>query len=153
MSDSLRPHRLQTARLLCPGNSPGKNTGVGSHFLIQGVFVTQESSLRVLYCSRFFTAKPLGKPNYANTIHYTSLVFAILPDNCFTLHFFLITINSEEAEVEWFYEDLQQLLELTPKKECPFHHRDWNAKVESQEIPEVRGKFGLGVKNEAMHWS
>ena len=57
--------------------------------------------------------------------------------------------NAGEAEVEQFYEDLQDLLELTPPKRCPFHYRDWNAKVGSQETPGVTGKFGLGVQNEA----
>ena len=68
--------------------------------------------------------------------------------------------HAEEAEVELFYEDLQDLLELTPKKRCPFHYRDWNAKVESQETPGVTGKFGLGIQSEAgqsfakrTHWS
>ena len=55
----------------------------------------------------------------------------------------------EEAEVEWFYEDLQDLLELTPKKDAPFITGDWNAKVGCQEIPRVTGKFGLGVQNKA----
>ena len=59
------------------------------------------------------------------------------------------TTNAEEAEVEWFYEDLQDLLELTPKKDVLFIIGDWNAKVGSQEIRGVRGKFGLGVQNEA----
>ena len=59
------------------------------------------------------------------------------------------TSNAEEAEVEWFNEDLQDLLELTPKKDVLFFIGDWNAKLESQEIPEVTGKFGLGVQNEA----
>ena len=59
------------------------------------------------------------------------------------------TNNSEEAEVEWFYEDLQALLELTNKKYVLFIIGDWNAKVGSQEIPGVMGKFGLGVQNEA----
>ena len=59
------------------------------------------------------------------------------------------TSNGEEAEVEWFYEDLQDLLELTPKKDVFFIIGDWNAKVESQEIPGVTGKFGLGTWNEA----
>ena len=59
------------------------------------------------------------------------------------------TSNSEEAEVEWFYEDLQDLLELTPDKDVLFIIGDWNAKVESQETPGVKGKFGLGVQNEA----
>ena len=57
--------------------------------------------------------------------------------------------NAEEAEVEQFYEDLQDLLELTPKKEVLFIIGDWNAKVGSQEIPGVAGKFGLGGQNEA----
>ena len=59
------------------------------------------------------------------------------------------TSNAEEAEVEQLFEDLQDLLELTPPKDVLFIIGDWNAKVESQEIPEVTGKFGLGVKNEA----
>ena len=59
------------------------------------------------------------------------------------------TSNSEEAEVDWFYEDLQDLLELTPKKDVIFTIGDWNAKVGSQEIPRVTSKFGLGVQNEA----
>ena len=59
------------------------------------------------------------------------------------------TSNAEEAEVEWFYEDLQDLLELTPKKDVLFIIWDWNAKVGSQETPGVTGKFGLGIQNEA----
>ena len=59
------------------------------------------------------------------------------------------TSNTEEAEVEWFYEDLQDLLELTPQKDVLFIIGDWNAKVGSQEIPGVTGKFGLGIRNEA----
>jgi len=59
------------------------------------------------------------------------------------------TNNSEEAEVEQFYEDLQDLLELTPKKDVLFIIWDWNAEVGSQETPEVTGKFGLGIWNEA----
>ena len=57
--------------------------------------------------------------------------------------------NAEEAEVGWFYEDLQDLLEVTPKKDVLFIIGDWNAKVGSQEIPGVMSKFGLGVQNEA----
>ena len=59
------------------------------------------------------------------------------------------TSNAEEAEVEQFYKDLQDLLELTPKKDILFLIEDWNTKVGSQEIPGVTGKFGLGVQNEA----
>ena len=59
------------------------------------------------------------------------------------------TSNAEEAEVEWFYEDLQDVLELTPKKDVLFIIGDWNAKVGSQETPGVIGKLGLGIQNEA----
>ena len=59
------------------------------------------------------------------------------------------TSNAEEAEVERFYEDLQDLLELTPQKDVLFIIGDWNAKVRSQETPGVTGKFGLGIRNEA----
>ena len=59
------------------------------------------------------------------------------------------TSNAEEAEIERFYEDLQDLLELTPPKDVLFIIGDWNAKVGSQETPRVTGKFGLGVQNEA----
>ena len=59
-----------------------------------------------------------------------------------------LTSNAEEAEVERFYEDLQDLLELTCKKDVLFVIGDWNAKVGSQETPGVTGKFGLGVQNE-----
>ena len=59
------------------------------------------------------------------------------------------TSNAEEAEIEWFYEDLQDLSELTAQKDVLSIIGDWNAKVGSQEIPGVTGKFGLGVQNEA----
>ena len=59
------------------------------------------------------------------------------------------TSNAEETEVEWFYEDLQDLLELTPKKHALFIIGDWNAEIEIQEIPGVTGKLGQGVQNEA----
>ena len=62
------------------------------------------------------------------------------------IHVYALTSNTEEAEVEWFYEDLQDLLELTPKKDALFIIGDWNAKVGSQETPGVTGKFGLGIR-------
>ena len=62
---------------------------------------------------------------------------------------YVLTSNAEEAEVEWFYEDLRELLELTAKKDVLFIIGDWNTKVRSQETPGVTGKFGLGVQNEA----
>ena len=65
------------------------------------------------------------------------------------IHVYAPITNAEEAKVEWFYEDLQDLLELTPPKDVIFNIGDWNMKVGSQEIPEVTGKFGLGVQNEA----
>ena len=78
-----------------------------------------------------------------------SVDFQGKPFNSMVIQVFAPTSNAEEAEVEQFYEDLQDLLELTPKKHVPFITGDWNAKVESQETPGVTGKFGLGVQNEA----
>ena len=71
------------------------------------------------------------------------------PFNIMVIQVYDPTSNTEEAEVERFYEDLQDLLELTPKKDILFIIGDWNTKVGSQEIPGVTGKFGLGVQNEA----
>ena len=71
------------------------------------------------------------------------------PLNITVIQVYAPTSNAEETEVERFYEDLQDLLELTPKKDILFIIRDWNAKVGSQETPEVTGKFGLGIWNEA----
>ena len=71
------------------------------------------------------------------------------PFNIMAIQVYAPTSNTEEAEVERFYEDLQDLLELKPKKDVLFITGDWNAKVESQEIPGLTGKFGLGVQNEA----
>ena len=71
------------------------------------------------------------------------------PFNITVIQVYAPTSNAEEAEVEQFYEDIQDLLELTPKKDVFFIIGDWNAKVGSQETPGVTGKFGLGVQNEA----
>ena len=62
---------------------------------------------------------------------------------------YTLTSNAEEADIEWFYEDPQDLLEITPKKDVLFIIGDWNAKVGSQETPGVTAKFGLGIQNEA----
>ena len=78
-----------------------------------------------------------------------SLCFQHKPFNVTVIQVYALTTNAEEAEVEQFYEDLQDLLELTPKKDILFIIRDWNAKVESQETPGATGKFGLGMWNEA----
>ena len=77
------------------------------------------------------------------------LCFQGKPFNIMVIQVYAPTSNAEEAEVERFYEDLQDLLELTPKKDVLFIIGDWNAKVGSQETPGVTGKFGLGVQNEA----
>ena len=69
--------------------------------------------------------------------------------NITVIRVYVPTSNAEEAEVEWFYEDLQDLLELTPPKDVLFIIENWNAKVGSQEISGVTGKFGLGVQNES----
>ena len=78
-----------------------------------------------------------------------SVHFQGKPFNIMVIQVYALTSNAEEAEVEWFYEDLQDLLELIPKKDVLFFIGDWNAKVGSQETLGVTGKFGLGVQNEA----
>ena len=78
-----------------------------------------------------------------------SVHFQGKPFNITIIQAYAPTSNAEEAEVELFYEDLQEFLELTPKKDVLFIIGDWNAKVGSQETPGVTGKFGLGVRNEA----
>ena len=78
-----------------------------------------------------------------------SVRFQGKPFNITVIQVYVPISNTEEAEVEWFYEDLQDLLELTPKKDVLFIIGDWNAKVGSQETPRVAGKFGLGIRNDA----
>ena len=92
-----------------------------------------------------------------------SVRFQGKPFNITVIQVYTPTSNAKEAE--WFYEDLQDLLQLIPKKDVLFIIWDWNAKVGSQELPGIRGKFGLGVQNEAgqrltefcqakrLHWS
>ena len=78
-----------------------------------------------------------------------SVLFQNKPFSITVIQVYAQTSNAEEAEVERFYEDLQDLWELTPKKDILFIIGDWNAKVGSQETPGVTGKFGLGIRNEA----
>ena len=78
-----------------------------------------------------------------------SVHFQGKPFNITVIQVYAPTSNAEESEIEWFYEDLQDLLELTPSKDILFIIGDWNAKVGSQEIPGVTGRFGIGVQNEA----
>ena len=77
------------------------------------------------------------------SVHFQGKAF-----NITVIQVYAPTSNAEEAEVEQFYEDLQDLLELTPKRDVLFIIGDWNAKVGSQETPGVTGKFGLGMRNE-----
>ena len=76
------------------------------------------------------------------TVHFQDKPFSIT-----VIQVYAPTSNAKEAEVEWFYDDLQDLLELTPKNPV-LHHRGLECKITSQEIPGVTGKFGLGVQNE-----
>ena len=76
------------------------------------------------------------------SVHYQGKPFSIT-----VIQAYAPTSNAEEAEVEWFYEDLQDLLEPAPPKDVLFIIGDWNAKVGSQETPGVTGKFGLGIRN------
>ena len=78
-----------------------------------------------------------------------SVCFQGKPFNITVIQVYALTSNSEEAEVERFYEDLKDVLELTPPKDVLFIIGDWNAKVGSQETPGVTGKFGVGMRNEA----
>ena len=80
------------------------------------------------------------------SVHFQGKLF-----NITVIQVYAPTIDAEEAEVDQFYEDLEELLELTPKKDGLFIFGGWNAKVGSQEIPEVTGKFGIGEQNETGH--
>ena len=80
---------------------------------------------------------------------WSLFIFQGKPFNVTAIQVYALTSNAEEAEFEWSYEDLQDLLELTPRKYVLFIIGDWNAKVGSQDIPGVTGKLGLGVQNEA----
>ena len=78
-----------------------------------------------------------------------SVHFQSKPFNITVIQVYAPISNAEEAEVEWFYEDLQDLLEVTPKRDVLFIIGDWKAKVGTQETPGVTGKFALGMRNEA----
>ena len=78
-----------------------------------------------------------------------SVRFQGTPFNITVIQVYAPTSNAEGAEAEWFYEDLQELLQLTPPKDVLFIIGDWNVKVGSQETPGVPGKLGLGIQNEA----
>ena len=109
----------------CSWGSQGKNTEVAFNSLLQWTTFCLKND-------RMISIRLQGKPS-----------------NITVIQVYAPTSNAEEAEVEWFYEDLQDLLELTPKKDVLFIIGDWNAKVGSQETPGVTAKFGLGMWNEA----
>ena len=79
-----------------------------------------------------------------------SVRFQGKPFNITVIQVYVLTSNAEEAEVKWFYEDLQDILDLTPKKRCLFHYKGLEGK--SKKSPGVKGKFGLGVQNETGQW-
>ena len=85
----------------------------------------------------------------SNMIEWSLVHFQGKPFNIIVIQVYAPTSNAEEAEFEWFYGDLQDLLELTSKKDVFFIIGDWKAEVGSQEIPGITGKFGLGVQNDA----
>ena len=111
----------------------GKNTEVVYHSLLQWT----------TFCQRN-TWVQSQKQHFQFPVHFQGKPF-----NITVIQVYAPTTNTEEAETEWFYEDLQDLLELIPQKDVLFITGDWNAKVGSQEIPGVTGKFGLRVQNEA----
>ena len=167
----MRPHRWQPTRLPRPWDSPGKNTGVGCHFLPQCVKVKSENEAAQscptlsdpMDCSLpgssvhgIFQARVLEWGAIAFSVHESEITgydSRYITSSCeysrgLQPWVYAPTTNAEEAEFEWFYHDLQDLLELTPKKDVLFITGGWNSKVVSQEILGVTGKFGLGVQNE-----
>ena len=123
-------------------------TGLGCHFLLQGIFPVQGYNLGFPYCNQTWATR---KFQNRIIIHLNLSIYDIYWYCHFTASnpSLCPMSNAEEAEVGRFYENLQDLLELTPKKDVLFIIGDWNAKIGSQEIPGVRGKFGFGVQNEA----
>ena len=89
------------------------------------------------------SSQSTGDSEMQYSVHFQGKLF-----NITVIQVYAPTSNAKEAEAEWFYEDLQDLLELTPPKNVLFIIVDWNAKIGSQETPGVTGKFGLGIWNE-----
>ena len=140
------------ARVNILGISELKCTGMGEfnlddHYIYQcGQESLRRNGVTIIVNKRVQNAV-LGcnlKNDRMISVHFQGIPFYIM-----VMQVYVLTSNAEEAEVEWFYEDLQDLLELTPRKDVLFIIRAWNAKLGSQEIPGVTGKFGLGVQNEA----
>ena len=109
-----------------------------------GTYRPGRSSFSVLYFCLFMVFMGFSRQEY-----WSDLPFPFPGDHILSVTLTTLTSNAEEAEVERFYENLQGLLELTPQNDVLFIIRDWNTEVGSQESPEVTGRFGLGVQNEA----
>ena len=131
----LRHSAFFTVQLSHPYMTTGKTIA-----LTKRTFVGKVTSL--LFCNAALGCNL--KNDRMISVHFQSKPF-----NITVIQVYAPTINAEEAEVEWFYEDLQDLLEVTPKKDVLFIIGDWNAKVGSQETPGVTSKFGLRIQNEA----
>ena len=134
------------------GISELKWTGMGEcnsddHY----IYYSGQESLRrngiAIIVSRRVQNAVLGCPLKSDRM--ISVHFQGKPFHVTEIQVYALTSYAEETKVKWFYGDLQDLLELTPKKDILFIIGDWNAKVGSQEIPGVMGKFGLGVQNKA----
>ena len=116
---------------------------------------------RIYYCGQESLRRSkvaiIGNKRFQNSVlgcnlkndRMISVCFQDKPFKIMLIYVCALINNAEEAEVEWFYEDIQDLLELTPAKDILFIIGDWNAKVGIQETPGVTGKFGLGIQNEA----
>ena len=163
MSDSWRPHGLQPTRLLCPWDFSGKSTGAGA-IAFSDIFPTVDEFNSDDHYVYYYGQESLRRNEVAIVVNkrvrnavlrcnhkndrMISVRFQGKPFNITAIQVYIPTNNAEETEVEQFFEDLQNLLELTPKKDVLFIG-DWNAKVESQETPGKIGKFGLDRQNEA----
>ena len=140
--------------LCSPWNSPGQNTGVGRLSLLQGIFPTQGSNPGLPHCRQIlYQLSHQGSQNAVRGCNLKndrmiSVHFQDKPCSITVIQLYAPNSNAEEAEVEWFYEDLQDLLELTPKKDVLFIIGGWNAKQEVKSTWRNR-KFGLGIQNEA----
>ena len=142
MSDSVQPHGLPPTSLLHPWDFPGKSTGVGCHCLLRwtGMGEFNSDDLFIYYCGQESLRRNGVAIMVNKRVRNAVLGYNLKNDRMISVHFqgkpFNITViqaytptsNAEEAEVERFYEDLQDLLELTPKKRCPFHYRGLECK-------------------------
>ena len=147
-------HLVEFGGGACPGPWGGWKD-IREHGVVQAAS-SLWSSRQFLRASVFSSLRGLDQNIALKNVWFCEIIHRMI-----SVHFqgkpFSITViqvyapssNAEKAEFEWFYEDLQELLEITPQKDVLFNIGDWNAKVGCQEIPGITGKFGLGVQNEA----